>query len=77
MQILEFVLPVPERGDDNMHLAILVVDLIIIAVLWIKDKFQKPSPPIDNLDEHIKHLTSLHNQKARQKYLKNRKFGDK
>ena len=46
-----------------MHLAILVVGLIIIAVLWIKDKFQKPAPPIDNLDEYIKHLSSLHNKK--------------
>ena len=60
-----------------MYLAILVFGIIIIAVLWIREKCQKPAPPIDNLDEHIKHLTSLPNQKARQKYLKNRKFGDK
>ena len=60
-----------------MHLAILVVGVIIIAVLWIKEKSQKPAPPIDNLDDHVKHITSLSDQKTRQKYLKSREFGDK
>lgn len=46
-----------------MHLAILVVDPIIISVLWIKEKLKKTAPPIDNLDEYIKHLSSLHNKK--------------
>ena len=60
-----------------MHLAVLVIGLIIIGALLIEEKFQKTALPIDNLDEHVKYLSSLPNQKVRQKYLNNRKSGDK
>ncbi len=60
-----------------MYLAIVIVILIIWAVIALKEKFTSPAPPIENLDEHLKHLSSLPDQKARQKYLKNRKHGDK
>lgn len=60
-----------------MYLAIAIVILLILAGIVIKEKLTPSAPPIDNLDEHVKHLSSLPNQKARQKYLKNRKYGDK
>ena len=60
-----------------MYLAIAIVILLILAGIVIKENLTPSAPPIDNLDEHVKHLSSLPNQKARQKYLKNRKYGDK
>ncbi len=60
-----------------MYLAIAIVILLIWAGIAIKEKLTPPSPPIDDLDEHIRQLSSLPNQKERQKYLKNRKQGDK
>ena len=60
-----------------MYLAIVIVILLIWAGLAIKEKLTPPAPPIDDLDEHVRHLSSLSNQKERQKYLKNRKLGDK
>lgn len=60
-----------------MYLAIVIVILLIWAGIAIKEKLTPPAPPIDDLDEHVRHLSSLSNQKERQKYLKNRKLGDK
>ena len=60
-----------------MYLAIVIVILLIWAGIAIKEKLTPPAPPIDDLDEHVRNLSSLPNQKERQKYLKNRKFGDK
>lgn len=60
-----------------MHLVIVVLILIVWAVIGIKETLTPSTPPIENLDEHIKHLQSLPDQKARQKYLKSRKPGDK
>lgn len=60
-----------------MYLVIVVLILIVWVVVGIKEALTPPAPPIENLDEHIKHLSSLPDQKARQKYLKNRKQGDK
>lgn len=60
-----------------MYLAIAIVILLVWAGIAIKEKLTPPAPPIDNLDEHVRHLSSLPNQKERQKYLKNRKSGDK
>ena len=60
-----------------MYLAIVIVILLIWAGIAIKEKLTPPAPPIDDLDEHVRHLSSLYNQKERQKYLKNRKLGDK
>ena len=56
-----------------MYLAIEIIILIIWAVIALKEKLTPSSPPIDDLDEHLKHLSSMPDQKARQKYLKNRK----
>lgn len=72
-----FVLVVLEKDEQNIYFAILVVGVIIVAAVCIKEKFRKPAPPIENLDEHIEHITSLPDQKSRQEYLVNRKYGDK
>ena len=60
-----------------MHLAIVIIILIIWAVIALKEKFTPRAPSIENLDEHLKHLSFLPDQKARQRYLNNRKPGDK
>ncbi len=73
-----------KRGLSNllleckiMHLVLIVVVLLICVVVSIKKALTPKQPPIENLDEHIKYLSSLPNQKARQQYLKHRKPGDK
>jgi len=60
-----------------VYLAIAIVILLVWAGIAIKEKLTPPAPPIENLEEHTKCLSSLPNPKARQKYLKNRKHGDK
>lgn len=60
-----------------MHLVIVILILIVWAVIGIKEALTPSAPHIENLDEHIKYLQSLPDQNARQKYLKNRKPGDK
>lgn len=60
-----------------MHLVIVILILIVWAVIGIKEALTPSAPPIENLDEHIKQLQSLPDQKARQKYLKSRKQGGK
>ena len=60
-----------------MYLVVVVLILLFWAVYAIKEKLTPPSPPIDDINEHLKYLASLPNQKARQEYLKNRKPGDK
>jgi len=55
-----------------MHLAIVIVILIIFAVIIIKEKMAPRTPPIDDLDAHLKEITSLKDAKERQKYLKNK-----
>ena len=60
-----------------MYLAIALVIMLIWAGIAIKEKLTPPAPPIDDLGEHVRNLSSLPNQKERQKYLKNRKLGDK
>lgn len=59
-----------------MYLAIAIVILLVWAGIAIKEKLTPPEPPIDDLDAHVRHISSLPNQKERQKYLKNRKSGD-
>lgn len=51
-------------------MALLVV-ILILLVIWIKDKLTPSNPPIDDMQEHLKTLQQLPNQKERQKYLKN------
>lgn len=57
-----------------MHLVIVVLILIVWAVVGIKEALTPPAPPIENLNEHTRYLSSLPDQKARQKYLKNNKL---
>lgn len=60
-----------------MHLVIVILILLVWAIVRIKEALTPPTPPIENLDEHTRYLLSLPDQKARQKYLKSRKRGDK
>lgn len=60
-----------------MYLAIVAILLIVWGIIALKERIAPSAPPIDDLDEHLKHLSSLSNQKERQKYLKSRKPGDK
>lgn len=62
-----------------MYLAIVVVFLIgwgIYAIVKAIDD-AKPAVPVEDWDEHLKYIMSLPNEKARRRYLKNRKPGDK
>lgn len=54
-----------------MALVAVVVILIVWAGIGIKEAFTPPNPPIEDMEEHLKIIQSLPNQKARQKYLKN------
>lgn len=54
-----------------MCLAITIIILLIWAVYAIIKKITPPAPPIENMEEHLKIIQSLPNQKARQQYLKN------
>ena len=60
-----------------MYLAIVAVLLIVWGIIALKESITPSAPPIDDLDKHLKHLSSLPNQKERQKYLNSRKSGDK
>ncbi len=59
-----------------MYLVAVVLILLVWAVYGIKQALTPPSPPIEDLDKHTKYLLSLPDEKARRKYLKNRKPGD-
>lgn len=52
-----------------MYFAIVIVILLIWAGITLKEKLTLSAPPIEDLDKHVKHLSSLQNQKERQKYL--------
>lgn len=54
-----------------MALLAVVLILIVWAVIGVRDAAQPKNPPIDNMQEHLKTIQSLPNQKARQEYLKN------
>ena len=60
-----------------MYLVVVILILLVWAGYGIKGALTPPSPPIKDLNEHVKHLISLPTQKARRKYLNNRKQGDK
>ena len=60
-----------------MYLVLIVVVLLICTIVSIKKSLAPKQPPIEDINEHIKYLSSLPNQKARQEYLKHRKPGDK
>lgn len=53
-----------------MELLITVLLLLALACYGIIKKTKPQNPPIENMEEHLKAIQSLPNQKARQKYLK-------
>ena len=60
-----------------MPLAIAVILLIVWAAIVIKEKLTPPAPPIDDLDSHVKTITSMNTVKDRRNYLKNMAKGEK
>lgn len=53
-----------------MALLIVILILIVWFIIWLKDKLTLSNPPIDDMQDHLKTIQQLPNQKARQKYLK-------
>lgn len=60
-----------------MYLVIVVLALLAYGTYGIAQLLKPPAPSIEDLDKHLKYLSSLPDQNARRKYLKNRKAGDK
>ncbi len=56
-----------------MALVVVVVILIIWAGYGFKQALTPRTPPIENLDEHIKTITQMDSQKERKKFLKQHK----
>ena len=44
--------------------------LFALAAYAITKSLQPKNPPIENMEEHLKAIQNLPNQKARQKYLR-------
>ena len=59
-----------------MPFIIAILALLVFVIVCVKEGANKRQPPINDLNEHIKHIASLPNKKERQKYLKNRKMGE-
>lgn len=57
-------------GGRKVELLITVLLLPALACYGIIKKTKPQNPPIENMEEHLKIIQSLPNQKARQKYLK-------
>ncbi len=54
-----------------MYLVIVILILIAWIVIKIVEDVRTPkSPPIDNINEHLKKIQSIPNKKARQRYLR-------
>lgn len=60
-----------------MDLVVVFLILVIWAGYGIVKACKPTPPPVKDWDEHLKYLMSLPDQKARRKYLRNRKPGDK
>ena len=59
-----------------MYLVIVILILLAWGIIKIVENIKYPQqPPIDDMEEHLKTLQSLPNQKARQKYLRDRARG--
>ena len=58
-----------------MALVAVVVILIAWALYAIGKATEPSAPPIDNMAEHLNYIQSLPNQKARQRYIKDRQRG--
>lgn len=53
-----------------MYLAITIIFLLAFGIYAIIQSLTPSAPPIEDMEEHLKTIQSLPNQKARQKYLK-------
>lgn len=62
-----------------MYLVVVILILLVWAGYGIVKAIDdaKPAVPIEDWEEHLKYLQSLPNEKARRRYLRNRKPGDK
>lgn len=57
-------------GGQKVELLITVLLLLVLACYGIIKATKSQNPPIENMEEHLKIIQSLPNQKARQKYLR-------
>lgn len=55
---------------DYMSLLLFILMLLVLVGYAIAKAIQPQNPPIENMEEHLKIIQSLPNQKARQKYLR-------
>lgn len=55
---------------DIVYLLVTILILLVWVVYSIIKAAQPASPPIEDMKQHLKHIQSLPNQKARKKYLK-------
>ena len=56
-----------------MYLVITILILLVWGIYTLIDKLTPSAPPIEDMEEHLRIIQSLPNQKTRQRYLKNRK----
>lgn len=54
-----------------MELLITILLLLALVGYYIIRALQPKNPPIEDMEEYLKYIQSLPNQKARQKYLNN------
>ena len=55
---------------DTVHLLVTILILLVWAVYSIIKAAQPTNPPIEDMEQHLKYIQSLPNQKARKKYIK-------
>lgn len=53
-----------------MYLLVTILILLVWAVYNIIKAAQPANPPIEDMEQRLKYIQSLPNQKARKKYLK-------
>lgn len=58
------------QESDTVHLLVTILILLVWAVYSIVKAAQPTNPPIEDMEQHLKYIQSLPNQKARKKYLK-------
>lgn len=55
---------------DIVYLLVAILILLVWALYSIIKAAQPTNPPIEDMEQHLKYIQSLPNQKARKKYLK-------
>lgn len=53
-----------------MYLVVVILILLVWAIYGIKEALTPPTPPIKDLDSHLKIISRMGSQKERRKYLK-------